>query len=118
VLLGEVKSRIYRREVEQFLRHLAKVEPLVEGDVIRLMFGYFIDLSAEEAAAGEDVLLVASYEPVTMGHGPAIMSSSVLRAPLQSLYVPSSQDAKYFACSSVRMSICTPIALSLSRAIS
>ncbi|MFQ6016015.1 MAG: hypothetical protein ACE5NP_11305, partial [Anaerolineae bacterium] len=62
VVLGEVKARIYGREVGQFLAQLSEVKPQVEGEVVPLMFGYFIDLSAAEAA-GEDVLLVASYQP-------------------------------------------------------
>lgn len=58
-ILGEVKARIYSREVGQFLARLNEVKPQVEGEVVPLMFGYFIDLSA----AGEEVLLVASYQP-------------------------------------------------------
>ena len=62
VVLGEVKSRIYGREVGQFLARLSEVRSQVEGEVVPLMFGYFVDLSAAEAA-GEEVLLVASYQP-------------------------------------------------------
>ncbi len=61
-VLGEVKARIYGREVGQFLARLSEVRPQVEGEVVPLMFGYFIDLSAAEAA-GKEVLLVASYQP-------------------------------------------------------
>jgi len=37
---------------------------------------------------------------------------------LPARYVPISQDARYFFCSGVSLSICTPIPASLSRAIS
>ncbi len=62
VVLGEVKSRIYAREVQQFQRLLQTIAPQLPGEPVPLMFGYFIDLSALEAA-GEEMLLVASYQP-------------------------------------------------------
>jgi hypothetical protein len=61
-ILGEVKSRIYRREVESFQEKLDLVEPQIEEEVVKLMFGYFIDLSAMEEA-GKEILLIASYQP-------------------------------------------------------
>ena len=61
-VMGEVKSRIHRREVDEFRRKLDLVRSQVEGEVVPVMFGYFIDLSAMEAAGGE-ILLVASYQP-------------------------------------------------------
>ena len=62
VLVGEVKSRIYRREVEQFRYRLNLVRPQIEQEVFPLMFGYYIHTSAEEAARGE-IPLIASYQP-------------------------------------------------------
>jgi predicted nucleic acid-binding Zn-ribbon protein len=69
VVLGEVKSRIHKREVDEFRRKLDLVGPQVEGEVVPVMFSYFIDLSAMEAA-GDEMLLVASYQPaVEMASG-------------------------------------------------
>ncbi len=62
VVVGEVKARIYGREVGQFQQLLEAVRPLVPAELLPLMFGYFIDLSAMEAAQGE-ILLIASYQP-------------------------------------------------------
>ena len=62
VVLGEVKSRIYWREVVQFRDRLERVKPQVTRETVPLMFGYFIDLTAMEAAQ-EDILLIASYQP-------------------------------------------------------
>jgi len=62
VLLGEVKSRIGGSEVQWFAHHLALVEPLVMGEVWRVMFGYFIHPSAMQPAEESNILLVASYQ--------------------------------------------------------
>lgn len=62
VVLGEVKSRIYAREVQQFQQLLQAVQPQLPAEPMPLMFGYFIDLSATEAA-GEQILLIAAYQP-------------------------------------------------------
>ncbi|MEW6363661.1 MAG: hypothetical protein AB1714_03370 [Acidobacteriota bacterium] len=61
-LIGEAKSRIYRREVSQFRAVLSRLRPLLSVEAVPLMFGYFIDLSAQEEARDE-ILLVASYQP-------------------------------------------------------
>ena len=61
-VLGEVKSRIYWREVVQFRDRLERVRPQMIREAVPLMFGYFIDLTAMEAAQ-EDILLIASYQP-------------------------------------------------------
>lgn len=62
VVLGEVKSRIYAREVGQFQKLLQLIQPQLPAQPLPLMFGYFIDLSAMEAAKAE-ILLIASYQP-------------------------------------------------------
>jgi hypothetical protein len=62
VVLGEAKSRIFRSDVEEFAESLALVEPVVKGEVMRVMFGYFLHPSAEEAARERNILLVASYQ--------------------------------------------------------
>jgi len=64
VVLGEVKARIYGREVSQFYSTIERLKPQLGAEVVPLMFGYFIDLSAMEAA-GEHILLIASYQPTT-----------------------------------------------------
>ncbi len=63
VVLGEVKSRIYAREVSQFQKNIEAVQAQLPAEPVPLMFGYFIDLSALEAAQ-ERMLLIASYQPV------------------------------------------------------
>ena len=62
VLLGEVKSRIHWREVNQFRYRVDRIRPQIEQEVFPIMFGYYIDFSAEEAAQG-DIQLIASYQP-------------------------------------------------------
>ncbi len=62
VVLGESKSRIGGSEVYKFAKELTQVEPLVEGEIWRVMFGYYIHPSALEPAAEHQVLLVASYQ--------------------------------------------------------
>lgn len=64
VVLGEVKARIYGREVSQFHSTVERLMPLIAAEIVPLMFGYFIDLSAMEAA-GQQTLLIASYQPTT-----------------------------------------------------
>lgn len=59
-ILGEVKSRIYEREIKKFKRDLSKVIPLIEGTVFKLMFGYLIHPSASKIA--DDIKLIASYQ--------------------------------------------------------
>ena len=61
-ILGEVKSRIYEREIKEFKRDLSKVLPLIEGKVLKLMFGYLIHPSASKIAEPEGIELIASYQ--------------------------------------------------------
>ena len=62
VVLGESKSRIFEREVVKFANSVALVEPVIKGELMRVMFGYVLHPSAEEVARERDVLLVASYQ--------------------------------------------------------
>jgi hypothetical protein len=62
VVLGEAKSRIGGGVVKDFVDVLERVEPLVGGDVWRVMFGYYIHPSAREVAEEYDVILMASYQ--------------------------------------------------------
>ena len=61
VVLGEAKSRIYSSQVEKFAHDLAVIDHVLKGEVVRVMFGYFLHPSAEIAARERDILLVASY---------------------------------------------------------
>jgi hypothetical protein len=62
VILGEAKARIGGSEVHKFAQEIKKVEPLVEGEIWRVMFGYRIHPTAREAAQEHHILLVASYQ--------------------------------------------------------
>ncbi len=70
VVVGEVKSRIYAREVHQFQQLLAAVQPQLPAEPLPVMFGYFIDLSATEAAR-EKIVLIAAYQPTLEGLSPS-----------------------------------------------
>lgn len=61
-ILGEVKHRIYAREVKGFARILKRVTPLIKTEVVKVMFGFLVHPSAEEVAKEAGVTLVASYE--------------------------------------------------------
>ncbi|MEJ5376797.1 MAG: hypothetical protein WHX93_09485, partial [bacterium] len=61
-ILGEVKSRIYAREVENFQNTLNKVLPTIKGKVVKVMFGYFFRPEASELARKNDIIPVVSYQ--------------------------------------------------------
>ena len=62
IVVGEVKSRIYEREIRQFLDRIADLQ--VEPDVrlIKTMFGFYVHPSASKVAQQHGVILVASYQ--------------------------------------------------------
>lgn len=62
VVLGESKARTGGGVVKNFADVLERVEPLVEGEVWRIMFGYYIHPSAQPVAEERRILLVASYQ--------------------------------------------------------
>lgn len=64
VILGEVKSRIYDREVEGFIQDVSKLLPVLKGKggVFKVMFGYLIHPSAAKLGEAQEVILVASYQ--------------------------------------------------------
>jgi tetratricopeptide (TPR) repeat protein len=62
VVLGEAKSHIGGGIVKDFADALQRVEPLLEGEVWRVMFGYYVHPSAQPVAEEHDILLVASYQ--------------------------------------------------------
>jgi len=61
-ILGEVKSRIYEREVNKFIRDVATVLPVIKGEVLKVMFGYLVHPYAAKRGEAEDIILVASYQ--------------------------------------------------------
>ena len=62
VVLAESKSRIGGTEVHRFARKIASVEPLLEGEIWRIMFGYYIHPSAQKPAEENRIRLIASYQ--------------------------------------------------------
>jgi len=62
VVLGEAKSRIYGREVEQFDRAIQPIAATLNEKVVKVMVGYLIHPSASRLAAEREILLVASYQ--------------------------------------------------------
>jgi predicted nuclease with TOPRIM domain len=69
VVLGEVKARIYAREVHHFQQVLQAVRPQLPAEPMPVLFGYFIDLSAMEAAQ-DQILLIAAYQPTMEATAP------------------------------------------------
>jgi uncharacterized protein YoxC len=61
-LVGECKSRIYFADVEKFALELEKIKTQLDGEVIPVLFGYFIHPSGSELARIKKILLVASYQ--------------------------------------------------------
>ncbi len=62
VILGESKARIHKREVRRFRKEFLLVLPQIKGEVLKVMFGYFIHPEATELAKEEGIILVASYQ--------------------------------------------------------
>lgn len=62
VVLGEVRARIYGRDVEQFARLAERVEGVLpRARTFRLMFGYLVHPTAEAEASKRGIALVATY---------------------------------------------------------
>jgi len=61
IILGEVRSRIYLSDVENFSKIIEKIKKKIEGNTYELMFGYYIHPSAEEEAKKKKISLIASY---------------------------------------------------------
>ena len=62
VVIGEVKSRIYAREVKQFARKLERLKPHLSKEAFGLLFGYWIHPSASIEAKKHAIELIASYQ--------------------------------------------------------
>ncbi|MGC8850173.1 MAG: hypothetical protein ACP5K1_02995 [Candidatus Bathyarchaeia archaeon] len=61
VVLGEVKSRIYGKEVRESWERLSRVEELLKAPTYKLMFGFLIHPTAEKEAEALEMRLIASY---------------------------------------------------------
>jgi hypothetical protein len=59
-VVGEVKSRIYRGEVERFARKAERVARRLPEPIVAVMFGFVVHPSAREAAERLGVRVVAS----------------------------------------------------------
>jgi hypothetical protein len=60
VVAGEVKSRIYRGEVERFAKKAARLAATTGEPLVPVLFGFVVHPSAREAAASLGVHVVAS----------------------------------------------------------
>ncbi len=63
VVLGEVRSRIYGRDVEVLARRARSLAPQLPGTPVPALFGFAIHPSASEAAARTGVLVIAAVRP-------------------------------------------------------
>jgi len=61
IILGEVKSRIYRSDVEKFYESVERIAKAVREPIYPLMFAFYIHPSAEEEARVRGIRLIASY---------------------------------------------------------
>ncbi|MEM4303889.1 MAG: hypothetical protein QXQ70_08360 [Candidatus Caldarchaeum sp.] len=61
VIIGEAKSRIYKREVEAFDAWAEKIAANISQQTYKFMFGYLIHPSAEEEGRKRKIKLIASY---------------------------------------------------------
>ncbi len=62
IIIGESKTRIYGKDVKQFIGNYSKIKDLFDKKVIMFMFGYVIHPSAEEVAKKHNIHLIASYQ--------------------------------------------------------
>ncbi|MDR7415092.1 MAG: hypothetical protein QN193_07015 [Armatimonadota bacterium] len=60
VVVGEVRSRIYGRDVETLVRRFRSLAPQLAGPPVPALFGFVIHPSAREAADRTGVLLIAA----------------------------------------------------------
>jgi len=61
IVLGEVKSRIYGRDVLKFYEKIVKAEKVIGESIVAVMFGFLIHPSAAGEAKKHNIVLVASY---------------------------------------------------------
>ena len=63
IVIGECKSRIYGRDVNEFIEKYNLIRKVLSPDmeIIGLMFGFLIHPSAQKAAEREKIYVIASY---------------------------------------------------------
>lgn len=61
VIIGEVKSRIYERDVKRFNESIEKMMKVIKYKIYPIMFAFYIHPSAEEEAKNKGIRLIASY---------------------------------------------------------
>lgn len=61
ILIGDCKSRIYYREVKDFLEKVSVLEEVIQKPIFKFMFGFYIHPSAQTLADSSDIYLVDSY---------------------------------------------------------
>jgi len=62
-ILGESKSRIFGGDVESFSMNMADVQRQMPGKrFLKVLFGFYIHPSAQEAAKKHEIRVIASYE--------------------------------------------------------
>jgi len=63
IILGESKSRIFGGDVESFVMNMRDVERQMPGrKFLKLLFGFYVHPTAQEAAKKHDVRVIASYQ--------------------------------------------------------
>jgi vacuolar-type H+-ATPase subunit I/STV1 len=60
VVLGEVRSRIYGRDVEALARRIRRLAPQLPGTPVGTLFGFVVHPSAREAADRTGILVIAT----------------------------------------------------------
>ena len=63
IIIGECRSRIYGRDVKEFLEKYSLIRKVLPSNVnvVGLMFGYLIHPSAQEVAERNKIYVIASY---------------------------------------------------------
>jgi hypothetical protein len=59
-VVGEVRSRIYGRDVEAAVRQVRRLGPQVAGTPVTVLFGFVIHPSAREAASRLGAIVISS----------------------------------------------------------
>jgi hypothetical protein len=61
-ILGECKARFHPREVKTFLRQVEKVRKTIKGEILPVIFGFWIHPAASTLAKEKGVHPIVSYE--------------------------------------------------------
>ena len=60
IVVGEVRSRIYRRDVEEAVRRTARLAPQLSGTLVTVLFGFVIHPLARVAAQELGAIVISS----------------------------------------------------------